>query len=355
MAKNYCKRIAKYIPFGVVILICLWGFIFHPQKIADGVLKGLILCGEKVIPSLFPFMVFASAVSKTALFRLISLKAEKVTRKVFKISGVGFSSILLGFLGGYPVGAKSVNDIFSQGLVTEKEARRLFCWCTNPSPAFVISAVGVSMLSSYKSGIILYASSLLSALVIGLCTRFFADSNKSNNARNILSEQKNIFINSVSETGEATLGICGWLLTFCAISSLAEILIPQKGALVFIKSIAEVTSGCETAVKEGLSLPIIGAILGFGGVAVIFQIFAYMKNCGFSLRVFVCIKILNGALNAFFCSILMKIFPDSITVSTAITAGSRAFPISNSIITAVILLIMCVVFILEVDNKRKIC
>ncbi len=355
MAKNYCKRIAKHIPLGIVVLICLWGFIFHPEKIAHGVLKGLILCGEKVVPSLFPFMVFASCVSKTSLFHLISLKAEKITRKIFRISGVGFSSILLGFLGGYPVGAKSVNDIYSQGLITENEARRLFCWCSNPSPAFVISAVGVFMFSSYKSGIILYVSSVLSAFVIGFCTRFFADKNENNARHTIFSQPKNIFTDSVSETGETTLGICGWLLTFCAISALAEILIPQKGALVFTKCIAEVTSGCETAAAEGLSLPLAGAILGFGGFAVIFQILTYMKNCGFHLRVFICIKLLNGALNAFFCSVLMKIFPQSISVSATITAGNRIFPISHSIITAVILLIMCTVFILEVDNKRKIC
>lgn len=355
MAKKVIKKFINYIPLGVIALICLWGFLFHPEKIANGVFNGLLLTGEKVIPSLFPFMVFASCISKTQLFHLISQKTEKITRKLFKISGVGFSCIVLGFLGGYPVGAKAVSDMRTKKLISENEARRLFCWCTNPSPAFVISAVGVFMLSSYQSGIILYASTLLSAFVIGFFTRFFADKKEGNGDFLSFSPQKGIFIDSVSETGETTLGICGWLLTFCAISSLVEVIIPSEGATTFIKCISEVTSGCENAANEALPLPVVSAILGFGGFAVILQIITYMKKCKMPLRIFICIKIINGALNAFFCSVLMKLFPRSIEVSATITAGSLIFPISHSVITAVILLIMCIVFIFEVDNKRKMC
>ncbi len=355
MAKKISEKILSYIPVGFIAFICLWGFIFHPEKIAQGVLKGLILSSEKVIPSLFPFMVFASCISKTSLFHFISSKSEKLTRKIFKIPGVGFSSILLGFLGGYPVGAKGVSDIYSRGLISKNEAQRLFCWCSNPSPAFVISAVGVFMLSSYKSGIILYVSTLLSAFVIGLCTRFFKDDSYTDIRPPVFTQPKNIFTDAVSETSETTLKICGWLLTFCSISSLVEIFIPQKGALVFINCISEVTFGCENAEAEGLGLPIIAAILGFGGFAVIFQILTYMKNCGLKPIFFICVKVLNGALNAFFCSVLMKIFPQSTTVSATISAGNQIFPLSHSIITGVILLIMCTVFVLEVDNKRKMC
>ena len=355
MAKKILKRYLSYILVGFIVLICLWGFIFHPEKIAQGVFKGLLLSGQKVIPSLFPFMVFSSCVSKTWVFHSLSKKIEKLTKKIFKVSGVGFSSILLGFLGGYPVGAKSVNDIYSRGLITKNEACRLFCWCSNPSPAFVISAVGVFMFSSYKSGIILYLSSVLSAFVIGFCTRFFEDGKNTDTTYPVFSQPKNIFTSSVSETSETILGICGWLLTFCSISALIEVMIPQKTAMTFINCISEVTFGCETASAEGLSLPIISAILGFGGFAVIFQILTYMKNCGLSLRVFICIKALNGALNAFFCSVLMRIFPESTTVSATIIAGNQIFSLSHSIITALFLIIMCTVFVLEVDNKRKMC
>lgn len=355
MAKKILKRYLSYVLIGFMVLICLWGLIFHPEKIAQGVLKGLLLAGQKVIPSLFPFMVFSSCISKTRMFHSISYKIEKLTKKIFKISGVGFSSILLGFLGGYPVGAKSVNDIYSRGLITKNEACRLFCWCSNPSPAFVISAVGVFMFASYKSGIILYISSVLSAFVIGFCTRFFEDDKGCDISTPLFIQPKNIFTDSVSETSETTLGICGWLLTFCSISALVEVLIPQKTAMTFINCISEVTFGCETASAEGLPLPIISAILGFGGFAVIFQILTYMKSCGLSLRVFICIKALNGALNAFFCSVLMRIFPESTTVSATITAGNQVFSLSNSIITGLFLIIMCTVFVLEVDNKRKMC
>ncbi len=355
MAEKVPKKLLNYVFTGLIALICVWGFLFHPEKIAQGVLNGLILSVEKVIPSLFPFMVFAACISKTSFFHLISAKSDKVTRKLFGFSGIGFSSIILGFLGGYPVGAKGVSDTYSRGLITKNEAQRLFCWCSNPSPAFVVSAVGVFMLSSYKSGLILYASSLLSAFTIGFCTRFFKENIPNSTRPPVFIQPKNIFTDSVAETAEALLKICAWLLTFSAIASLTEIFVPEKNALLFINCISEVTFGCENAAEEGLALPVIAAILGFGGFAVIFQILTYAKNCGMPVKVFICIKMLNGALNAFFCSVLMRIFPQSTTASTIISAGNQTFTVSHSIITGIILLVMCTVFVLEVDNKRRMC
>ena len=300
-------------------------------------------------------MVFAACFSKTALFRFVSSKADKITQRLFRASGVGFTSVVLGLLGGYPIGAKGVNDAFSRGLITQNEAARLFCWCSNPSPAFVISAVGILMLSSYKSGVLLFASTTLSALTIGFFTRFFAEEKTTINQPPVLCREKNIFTRSVSETGEAMLRICSWVLTFSSISALSDAIVPKAGARTFLNCIAEVTSACKTAYEENLSLPLIGAILGFGGLGVIFQIYDYMKSCGLKLRVFLCVKLLNGALTAFYCSVLMKLFPQSTTASVTLSIGNQAIQLSHSIATAIILLITCTVFIIEVDNKRKLC
>ena len=356
MVKKFFVRYFRHIPVCALLIVCLWGFIFYPEKIAQGVTRGITLCVETVIPALFPFMVFASCFAKTALFHFISSKADKITQRLFKVSGVGFTSVVLGLLGGYPIGAKGVNDAFSRGLITQNEAARLFCWCSNPSPAFVISAVGVLMLSSYKSGVLLFASTTLSALTIGFFTRFFTDCEKPYNQRALVfRKEKNIFTRSVSETGKSMLGICGWVLTFSAISALSDAIVPEAGARTFLNCIAEVTAACKTAYEENLSLPLIGAILGFGGLGVIFQIYEYMKSCGLKLRVFLCVKLLNGALAAFYCSLMMKLFPQSTTASVTLSIGNQAIQLSHSIATAIILLITCTVFIIEVDNKRKLC
>lgn len=355
MVKKFFVRYFRYIPVCALIFVCLWGFILYPEKISQGVTEGINLCVGTVIPALFPFMVFASCFSKTALFHFASAKAEKITQKLFRVSGVGFSSVMLGVLGGYPIGAKSVNDAFSRGLITQNEAARLFCWCSNPSPAFVVSAVGILMLSSYRSGALLFASTTLSALTIGFFTRFFAEDKNECNHPPAFHREKNIFTRSVSEAGEAMLGICAWVLTFSSISALGDAIVPEAGARTFLNCIAEVTAACKTAYEENLSLPLVGAILGFGGLGVIFQIYGYMKNCGLKLRVFLCVKLINGALTAFYCSLLMRLFPQSTTAAVTLTIGNQALQLSHSIATAVILLIMCTVFIIEVDNKRKLC
>lgn len=355
MAKIQIPEFIKNIPAILGFILCLTGLVIYPLETAAGIRKGLVLLAENVIPTLFPFMVFSSFVSKTSFSEMISRVLDKAAQKIFKTSGTGLVAVILGLLGGYPIGAKMVSDFYSQGKLTKSEAQKLFCWCINPSPAFVISAVGIFMISSFQSGVILYASTVLSALSLGFFTRFFENRETSTINNTVLPKQSNPFVNSVSSASEAMLAICGWVLTFSAIAALTDIFIPNEHWALFIKSTLEVTTGCKAAAEYKLQLPIISAILGFGGFAVIFQINSYMRDCSVSMKHFLCIKVLNAALNAFFCSLLLNIFPETVNASVTLSVGNINIPFSHSLVTGIILVMMCIVFIFEVDNKKKVC
>lgn len=355
MTKERFLAILKFLPHLVGIIICAAGLIIFPKETAEGIKNGLILLGDNIIPSLFPFMVLSSFVSSSSVIELLAKLLEKPSRKIFRMSGNGSIAVLLGLMGGYPIGAKCTAEFFTNGRLTENEANRLFFWCINPGPAFVITAVGNFMLSDFKAGILLYVSNILSAVSIGFCTRFFCDGKKTVTYSLKNTNKKDIFVNSVSTGSEAMLGICGWVLTFSAIGGLCNSAIHNENLNIFINTILEVTTGCTYAVNHGLPLPLISAILGFGGFAVFFQVRNYMDTCHVSMKTFLCIRLLNSALSAFFCSRLIKLFPQSISVFSQITVANTLFPLSHSIIGSLILIIMCIVFIFEVDNKRKMC
>ncbi len=345
----------RYIPNFAVAVIVAISLILYPQKIADGIKNGLLLLAGNIIPSLFPFMVLSSYVAQCPFTEFIARISEKPCKKMFKTNGYGISAVVLGMLGGYPIGAKTVAEFYQSGKITKNEAERLFNWCINPGSAFVITAVGSFMLSSLKRGIILYSSTLLSSLVIGIVMRYLSDGAQNPLCNEAPKDNKSCFVNSVSTGSEAMLSVCGWVLTFSGLSALTDIFITDPKYSLIVKAILEVTTGCVSAAERGLSLPIISAVLGFGGFAVIFQVGRYMHVCGVQLKKLLCARIINSALNAFFCAQLIRIFPQSETVFSVIPTNTAPFTVSHSFTATVILIIMCVVLIFEVDNKKKIC
>ena len=108
-------------------------------------------------------------------------------------------------------------------------------------------------------------------------------------------------------------------------------------------------------ISAHLPLPILSAVIGFGGFAVIAQISPYLSKCGVSVKQFVSWRAINSALSATICSVILQLFPQTVTVFSPSVTNSPAPALSNGISVAIILLLMLLVFIFEVDNKRKIC
>lgn len=332
--------------------VCL---IIHPQETANGIKNGFLLLGNNLIPALFPFMVLSSYISSSSLSEMISKLFEKAFKTIFRTSGYGIIPFLLGALGGYPVGAKTVCEFYENGKISENDAGRLFYWCINPSPAFLITAVGTFMLGNTKSGFILYFSCILSSLTIGFFCRFLSNGEINPIKSQPLKAKESIFVKSVSKGSEGMLSICGWVLTFCVLASLCDALNLPYSVSYIIKSVGEVTTGCKNAVSSGLALPIIAGISGFGGFAVICQCASYSSICKVEMKHLICSRLISSALSGIYCSALLKLFPQCENVSVVIGTSSSTFTLYHSITASIILMIMCALLILEVDNRKKMC
>lgn len=330
--------------------------ILFPQEIGDGVKSGLYLLGNSVIPALFPFMLLSTYISFSPCSRYLSLILERPAQWLFGINGTGLCAVVLGILGGYPIGAKTVAEFFEQRLLSQYDTKRLLSWCVNPSPAFVITAIGTFLLRNTSSGIIMYVSILLSSITIGIANKFMISHQKTSESKADIAplNESNIFISSVTSGSKAMLSVCGWVLTFSAICAGIDCITYNKNLSLLIKSVSEVTNGCSVIADTGLPLPVLCALLGFGGFAVIFQVAPYLQMCNYSLKIFICWRIVIASLSAFYCSILIKIFPKAHSVIHVIAIGDTNLTLSHSIGASIILLITCIVLILEVDNKRKV-
>ena len=332
--------------------VCL---IIHPQNTMEGIKNGFLLLGNNLIPALFPFMVLSSYISRSSIAQMISKLFEKPFKLIFKTSGYGVLPFFLGCIGGYPVGAKTVCEFYESKKISQNDANRLLYWCINPSPAFLITAVGTFMLDNTKSGFLLYFSCLLSSLTVGFICRFLSSDEINPVETREEKSKESIFVKSVSKGSEGMLAICGWVLTFCVLASLCDAFKLPYSLSYIIKSVGEVTTGCKNAVSSGLSLPVIAGISGFGGFAVICQCASYSSICKVGMKYLLCSRLINAALSGIYCSALLKFFPQCENASVVISTNAVTFTLYHSIGATIILIIMCALLILEVDNRKKMC
>ena len=106
------------------LLAVMAGLLAASDVAAQAVREGLALCGGSVIPALFPFLVvsrlFVATGSAAALGRLLA----PLTRRMLGVSGPGGTAVLLGLLGGYPVGAQTAGELARTGAVSRQEGQR---------------------------------------------------------------------------------------------------------------------------------------------------------------------------------------------------------------------------------------
>jgi len=80
--------------------------LIFPKSVAAGAKEGMLLCFTSLIPSLFPFFVATSLLSKMSVTQALSKVLSPVTRLLFRVDGAGAPAIISGLLGGYPHGGK---------------------------------------------------------------------------------------------------------------------------------------------------------------------------------------------------------------------------------------------------------
>ena len=117
--------------------------------------RGLTLCAKTVIPSLFPFMVITELLVSSGAGEALGRLFSGIMRRIFGISGAGASALFLGSMCGFPVGARTAVSLYDKGVISKSECQHLLTFTCNPSSAFLITAVGVSLYDSRALGVTL--------------------------------------------------------------------------------------------------------------------------------------------------------------------------------------------------------
>ena len=281
--------------------------VFASGTVSAHVLDGLIFSINVILPTVFPFMVFSDLASRCFEFER-SRFLSSLFERIFKINGAGIGAFLSGIVGGFPVGAKNALSLYENGKISKCECERLMCFSNLPSPAYVISAIGIGILSGFKIGITLYITVISGAIISG----FIIGINKTFSKNcDIIKEQNYSFVKSLKDSTFASVtvvffisffsGLCGLLkssplppLLKCFLISVSEV----GNATLYISDLCILPSK--------LSIALIAFSLSFSGICVIMQSLAIKKEKEISIKKCLLYKMLQGGISFLIILLLPK-------------------------------------------------
>lgn len=342
MSRLLGKQWVRDLFLGLALLCATLALMLDPGASMQAARDGLALCYNVIIPSLFPFFVLSSLVVELGLAGYLGRLLEGVMRPLFNVNGACASAFALGFIGGYPVGAKTAINLYEKGMCTKTEAERLLAFCNNSGPAFILGVVGAGVFASSRVGVLLYLAHAAASACIGMLFRFYRAVPGGQSAQPRPRPQFRAQHFSAAFTGAvkgaflSTLNICAFVVFFTVVirllflsgllpglarllgTLLAPLGLTQAWAERLLTGVIELSSGVWTLTEGGAlagRLSMAAFMLGWAGLSVHCQVLSFIGDSGLSVRTYLVGKLLHGGLSALFVAGLARLFPLEAPVS----------------------------------------
>ncbi len=322
MQKTSFKKTGRWIsPLPILVLFLLVLLLISPAVSFEYMRGSLKLCAQSLVPSLFPFMIISDFLISSDTGKLLKAIFARPLGLIFGTSREGAFAVLLGFLCGFPIGAKSALKLYEENKISHTELLHIMSFCNIPSPAFVCGAVGLLFKSS-RLGVILFVSLILSSCILGIAGRFIYKYDR----KSVLASPKNTdavtaFTSAVSSSAAVMLTVCAYVVFFSVLIGYATRLCDTLGAPkiipIILSGLLEISNGMSCAAGlGGDTAPILAAFFaGFSGLSVIFQIISLDRGKHIRKKAFVLQKLLQGFICAIIGFVLFKLFPVTVTPS----------------------------------------
>ncbi len=290
--------------------------ISSPEMAANAVRQALDICAGLIIPSLLPFFFISAIISALGIpAALARLSRRPMT--FLGLRGEACAPLLMGLLGGYPVGAAALADAVRRGELSPREGERLLPICNNTGPAFIIGVIGSSVFGSGSVGALLYAAHIAAALALALL--FSAGGNEA------IPKEPPVETFTLARLPECVgravgncINVCGFVIFFSIVSAmlrsagLLDFLALELSALphgevgysrALLAGILELGSGA--VALRGLAptprnMALAAFVLGFGSLSVHCQSLAVIEGTDMKCARHFVGRIIHGALSAIF-------------------------------------------------------
>ena len=300
------RQVGAYVKKGLFtggLLAFMVVLLWKNAVVGQAVREGLALCGRSVIPSLFPFFVTVSFATACGFFDVLRQMRLPLEAAVF----------LLGIIGGYPVGGRTVGELYHSGSISREKAEALLTFCNNAGPSFILSIAGAGVFGSSRIGLALYAVHGVSALLAGGLLGAFQGAGSAPERRALTPLRSRsaqsipaAFVACVRNAALTMLHICAFVIFFLALMALVRQAWPAVPPLIL--GLLELTGGVTALPDSAVGFVMAAALLGWGGVSVHCQTAAVLEDTGLPMGRYLLAKALQGILSALLALPLCRVF-----------------------------------------------
>lgn len=316
MNKSYSPSLL----LGLGLVFSCFSLLMFPREISASIQQALATYASTIFPSLFPFFILTSLVVDLGFSQWLGSLLAPVTTRFFHLNNICSGTLVLGFIGGYPSGAKAVVQLYQQHQCSRPEAHCMLSFCNNCGPSFFIGIVGSTIFHDTYIGIFLYFIHILSSLAVGF---LFCSSHS-----DLLHQPAPTpftfhavsfpvaLIHAVTGAFHSLLNICAFFLFFAVLirilictgispllssllSTVFHLLPAQANSLLY--GLLEITSGIVTLPNEStfLNLLLCSFLLAWGSWSVHIQTLSLLSDTDLSAAPY----LLGKLLHALFCSV----------------------------------------------------
>ncbi len=177
---------------------CMLLVLVYPDASLSAALRGMAIWWDVLFPSLFPFFVISELMLGFGVVHLFGALFDPLMRPLFRIPGSGGFVLAMGYVSGYPVGARLTAKLREQNLLTRVEGERLVACTTSSDPIFLLGAVSVGFFHNPALGPCLALAHYGSGLLVGLLMSFHGRREE----RNAAAGQKPILMTETHRPGK---------------------------------------------------------------------------------------------------------------------------------------------------------